>query len=173
MKEVEVKILNVSHKNLEPKLLKLGAKKLFDKEFDVIYFDNPKGDLKRLNETLRLRKEGDVSILTYKKRIPNESVKIADETEIEVSDFKITRDLILKLGFQESGKQKKRRISYKLNNIKLEFDIFHEPYEFVPEFLEIESDNIEDIYKYANLLGFTKEDCKPWNVKELIRYYSK
>ena len=62
-------------------------------------------------------------------------------------------------------------MSYKLDKVKIEFDKFYDKYNFVPEFLEIEAKNINEIYKYAKLLGFSKKDCKPWSRKDIIKHY--
>ncbi len=75
------------------------------------------------------------------------------------------------MGFKEFASIRKRRISYKLDNVRFEFDTFLGEYDFVPEFLEIEAKDTNEIYKYAELLGFSKEDCKPWSDKEVIEYY--
>ncbi len=171
MKEIEVKIMEVSHKDLEPKLISLGAEKIFDDELYAIFFDTEDSKIRNSNETFRLRKEGSKAFMTHKKKIPSESVKIREETEIEVSDFDNARKLIISLGFKEFASIRKRRVSYKLADIRFEFDTFLDEYDFVPEFLEIEVEDINEIYKYVELLGFSKEDCKPWSDKEVIEYY--
>jgi len=38
--------------------------------------------------------------------------------------------------------------------------------------MEIEADP-DSIQKYAELLGFKKEDCLPWSTVELIKHYSR
>ncbi|MBT4375857.1 class IV adenylate cyclase [archaeon] len=176
MEEIELKILEVNHKDLEPKLISLGAKKIFDGELYALFFDDEESKIRKSGETLRLRKEGDKIFITHKKIIPSEDMKIRDETEIEVSNFEEAKKLITSLGFKEFKQIRKRRISYKLDNIKFEFDTFCDEYDFVPEFLEIETTNTKDIdkiYKCIESLGFSKNDCKPWTGKEVIEYYSK
>ena len=76
MKEAEVKILEVSHKDLEPKLFSLGAKRIFDKEFYAIFFDTKDFKIKNSAGSFRLRKEGDKVFLTHKQKIPSDSAKI-------------------------------------------------------------------------------------------------
>jgi len=39
MEEIEIKILDTKHEDLEPKLISLGAKKIFDDELYAVFFD--------------------------------------------------------------------------------------------------------------------------------------
>jgi len=166
MNEIEVKILEQSHKKLESRLKIIGAKKVFEGELYAIFYK-----LKNKNEILRLRKEGNKNYLTHKGNFKKGEVKSADETEIEVSDFEITKTLIDKLGYKKIKSSRKNRISYKLDNIKFEFDKLLGEESFVPEFLEIESNNISDLYKGVELLGFNKKDCTNYGGKEIIAHY--
>ena len=43
---------------------------------------------------------------------------------------------------------------------------------FIPEFLEIEAESAQEIWRYAEVLGFKNDDCLPWSTKDLISYYS-
>lgn len=173
MKEIEVKILNVGHKDLEEKLFSLGAKKIFDGELYAEFFDNGTR-IRDAKESFRLRKEGEIVKLVYKKkREKSFGAKIREETEIEVNDFDIAKELILALGFKVFKILRKRRVSYKLGSVKFEFDKYYDDNAFIPEFMEIEGETEEEIYKYAELLGFTKEDCKDYSGKHLVKLYSK
>ncbi len=173
MKEIEVKILDINRQEIETKLIELGAKKIFEGELEAIFFDNKESSIRTSKQTFRLRKEENKIFITHKKIIPSKDLKIRDETEIEVSDFEVARKLICAIGFKEISTSKKRRISYKLNNVKIEFDKLLDDQDFVPEFLELESENEESIFEFANILGFKKEDCKAWTGKDVINYYSK
>ena len=172
MEEIEIKILDTKHEDLEPKLISLGAKKIFDDELYAVFFDTENSIIKNSNQTFRLRKEGTKTYMTHKKKIPSKSAKIRDEIEIEVSNFDDTKKIISALGFKEICSLKKTRVSYKLNDVKFEFDTFQGQYDFIPEFLEIEAKDIDTLYKYVKLLGFSKKDCKPWSGKDIIKHYS-
>ena len=63
---------------------------------------------------------------------------------------------------------KKHRTSYVLDGVRFDFDKYHDQYEFVPEFLEIEAYDIETIYRYVELLGFGKDECKAWTFKDVV-----
>lgn len=173
MKELEVKILNASHEKLEQKLLSLGAKKVSDSILDAYFFDNEKCQIRNEKETLRVRTEGEKIILTHKKRIASENVKVREETEIEVSSLSESKKILESLGFNCFDNIKKRRITYKIENVKFEFDIHKGDLSFIPEFLEIEGPSAEVIYNYAEKLGFKKSDCTNYSITELKEIYSK
>lgn len=173
MKEIEVKILEVNRKEVEDKLISLGAKKVFDDEMHAIIFDFPDRPMKKNNELIRLRKEGKETTLTFKKPIPHEEIKVKEEFEVKVSDFEETKKILESLGLTTWFDVKKTRVSYVLDDSHFEFDKYLEDYNFIPEFLEIEVKNEEDLYKQVEMLGFNKEDCVPWVFPELIDYYQK
>jgi adenylate cyclase, class 2 len=172
MREIEVKILDVDRPSLEKKLIKFGAKKVFDGELRALYFDYKDQSLKKAGHTLRLRKEKDNSILTFKEYVSNDRLKQRDEYEAAVDDFDKTKDILERLGFMINLELHKHRISYSFGNVKVEFDKYLGKHLFVPEFLEIEGPDEGNIYCVARLLGYDKSDCKPWTTKELIAYYS-
>ena len=172
MQETEVKILEVNRAELEEKLKSLGAKKVFEGELSATLFDNKKKEISSSDGLLRLRDEGGKFFLTHKGVVPSAKTKIRDETEIEVSDIEKTKKILKVLGFEEIGRMKKKRISYKLGDLKFEFDKYTEEYDFIPEFLEIESESEEEIKKILKKLGLSIEDTKPWSMKDLIKHYS-
>lgn len=172
MEEIEVKILEVNHEDLHSTLVSMGAKKEFDNEFYTIFFDTEDKKIQNSKEVFRLRKEGDKTFITHKKRLPSKNTKKCEETELEVEDFQEARKLITSLGYKETDKIRKRRVSYKLDDVKFEFDNFYDDYNFVPEFLEIEAKDLDTLYEYVEKLGFSKEDCRSWTGKDVIEHYS-
>lgn len=171
MEEIEVKILNVDKKKCEKILLKLGAKKKFEGEMITLAFDTIDKDLKSNRRILRLRKEGDKQVLCLKERISKIGFKRMTETEVNVTDFHKTREILEKIGFKIYAKTIKNRISYKLDNTVFDFDKYTGRYALIPEFLEIESTNTQSIEKYAKALGYKKEDMLPWSFKDLLKHY--
>ena len=65
----------------------------------------------------------------------------------------------------------KHRTSYSLNGMHFEIEQYKGKYKKVPCFLEIEAPNIKLIHKYAQILGFTKEQCLPWSTWDVVRHY--
>lgn len=173
MREIEVKILEVNGKEIEKKLLELGAKKTFDGEIDAAFFDTPDFRLKNEKSILRLRTYGSKTFLTYKKAVPNENVKVRDEYEIEVSDFETTKNILKGIGLAPrdvKGATKKHRVSYQLEKTHFELDKYDD--EKIPLLLEIEAQDEETVYKYAAKLGFEKKDCNAWTAGEVIKHYT-
>jgi adenylate cyclase class 2 len=171
MNEIEVKILNVTQVDLSEKLQLLGAKKIFEGELYAMYFDTPTHELRSKQITLRLRQEGERVVLCTKQKMHSESVKSEEEIEIEVSDINKTNEILANLGFAKYFALRKRRVSYDLQNAKIEFDKYLGEHSFVPEFFEIEAKSEKEVFRIANILGFEKSDCKNWSSKEVIKYY--
>jgi len=168
MEEIEVKVIEAKHEVLEAKILSLGAQKVFDGAVESVFFK--RHDIDRM---IRLRKFGNKYFLTVKERLSKDKAKICNEYEVQVSDFDVMTQLWHSLGFTESRMLAKKRVSYHLHDVKFEFDKYLKEYDYIPEFLEIEARNIEEIYLYAKLLGFEEKDCKPWSWSDLVKYYEK
>ena len=171
MKEVEVKILEVNRKEVEKKLIELGAKKLYDRELHAVLFDDEDETLLKGENLLRLRKEGDKTILCFKDSVSKKDSKISKEYEIEVSDMDTAKKIIELMGFKTTVSLVKQRVTYKLDNVKFEFDKYKGEHEFIPELLEIESDDEHVLFEYAEKLGFKKKDCSNMIFTDLISYY--
>ncbi len=82
------------------------------------------------------------------------------------------KHLLETLGMNVWLEVKKHRTSYKLKGVRFEIDAYHDAYSYIPQFLEIEGHDVETIYTYAELLGFKKNDCKPWDILQVAAYYS-
>jgi len=171
-KEIEIKILGIDRSSLVERLISFGAKKVFDDEIHALYYDFPDNSIRRKGCTLRLRREGEKSVFTLKKDLESTEAKIREEHEIEVSDFAGMKRLLETLGMNAWLDMKKHRTSYKLKGVRFEIDAYHDAYSYIPQFLEIEGHDIETIYAYAELLGFKKNDCKPWDILQVAAYYS-
>jgi adenylate cyclase class IV len=75
------------------------------------------------------------------------------------------------LGLEAYGVLKKTRTIYHLDNAHFEIDKYLGNDSYIPVFLEIEAESEEQVYKYAKILGFKANDCKPWTFSELKNYY--
>ncbi|MFP4117606.1 MAG: class IV adenylate cyclase [Candidatus Woesearchaeota archaeon] len=170
MDEIEVKILNIDPKKIILRLEELGAEKIFDGRVETYFYDTD-GCLKENNDMLRLRKMGDKTFLTFKHKISKDEVKIYDELETEVSDFNKMRDIIEALDYRQEKKLTKTRSSYAIGNVKFEIDKFLDDFADIPTFLEIEAESKEEIFRNAELLGFTKKDCCSRSTDDIIREY--
>jgi len=172
MKEIEVKILNIDINQIIEKIEKIGGVKVFDSEFHAIYWDYSDWRLKEDKKLLRLRKEGAKNILAIKSKISDNDVKIQEEIEVEVNNFNSTMMILLSAGLIMTKETKKRRIEYKINEVKIDIDCYLGNLSHIPHFIEIEAKSKEDIFKYAELLGYSSKDCLPWTTYDLELYYA-
>ncbi|MBI5073753.1 MAG: class IV adenylate cyclase [Nitrospirae bacterium] len=172
MIEIEVKILEINKESIEKKLIALGAKKIFDDDIHAIYYDLPDNELKKTGKALRLRKEGAKVNLALKMHRENAWAKEQAEHEVEVCGFGEMKMLLEGLGYAPWLVMQKHRTSYELvDGTHVELDRYCGPHGYIPEFLEIEGRDIETICRCAEALGFSRHECRPWDVTELIQYY--
>jgi adenylate cyclase class 2 len=172
MQETEVKILEVNREKIEKTLTELGAKKVFDGDIQTFFFDFEDGRIVKAKDVLRLRREAEKAELTYKKVRFTESTKIAEEYSVDISNLETMKVILKNLGLTVTESMEKHRVSYVLDDARFDIDRYFGSYAFIPEFMEIEAENIEAIRKHAKKLGFKAEDCLPWSTVELIQHYS-
>jgi adenylate cyclase class 2 len=169
LREIEVKILEVDVKETEEKLRKIGAQKIFEGELLTLYFDFEDRRLEREGKVLRLRKKEDAVILTYKKVLSQDKAKIMEEYELLVNSPELMQKIFKGLGVLPLYELRKRRISYNLDKINFEIDKYPE----IPAFLEVEVSSLEELDGIISKLGFSREDAKPFSIKEVLQYYGK
>ena len=169
MNEIEGKILAVNVPEIEKKLLDLGAKKVFDGTLVATAFDFPDKRFSRQEVLIRLRKEDDLTKLTYKKLLNTDEAKISEEIEVEVNDFNAMEKILLAIGLEPKRGYPftKHRISYLLNGVHFELDTIAQ----FPTYLEIEAPTNKIMKDYAQKLGFSVTDIKPWGTREIFAYY--
>jgi predicted adenylyl cyclase CyaB len=169
--EVEIKILDIDRRKTEGMLIAAGAKKVFDDQIHAVYFDFGDGAIREGGGTLRLRREGGRAVLTFKKHVEEGDAKVREEKEVVVSDFPTTRIILEAIGLSVWLEMSKHRTTYELGGTHFEFDKYHDAYEYIPEFLEIESTDVGTAYRQAEMLGFNREDCRPWDAIQVADYY--
>src|SRR5947209_1644815 len=128
MEEIEVKFLNVDVAALEEKLRAVGAVKVGEYFYRRRVFDYPDWRLDKKGAWLRLRDEGEKITLSFKQRLGMaEAGSTAndagmEETEILVSDFDTTAELILKLGFIEKHYAENKRTRWEKDGVEFDID---------------------------------------------------
>jgi predicted adenylyl cyclase CyaB len=172
MREVEIKVLDIDRADIEKKIIALGAKKSFDGEIRAIYYDSSDHFVRKTGGTFRLRKEGATAVLTYKDDVADPDAKVREEKEVIVSDFDVMQGILASAGFSVWLEMRKNRTTYELGGLHLEFDRYLDAYDYIPEFLEIEGTDVGEVYRCAEMLGFRKEDCRPWDAVQVARHYS-
>lgn len=171
MEEREVKFLNIDPIEMESKLEKIGAEKIFDKIYRRKVFDFPDLSLHKDSSWLRLRDERDKVTLTFKHRIGakgfdgKQNDKGMKEIETIVADFDKTAKILENIGLKEKFYEENRRIRYMKG--KVEFDIDFWP--MVKPFLEIEAGTWEEIDDAIKELGLNPEDKKIFSTYQIYK----
>jgi len=175
-KEVEAKILEISHKDLEEKLISLGAKFDSDQELVAYWLENINWN------RLRVRKEWSKVIIEHKDFLEGGSFsKQAQETWYETNDLESVLSVFQKIWLKIISESTKRRVSYIIENdptfwkVKFDFDTYTSidwKTVNIPEFLEIEAATEAFILDIASSLNINKEDLKNWTLVELMKHYN-
>lgn len=171
MKEMEI---SVAFDNTKEEVLNILSKFNFvgEKElYDTYYFDPLRNNLKpeddlRLNETFRIRRNGNACFLTYKKQhFEGKLWTYSDEYETEVKNYKILEKVVSMLGLEPLITVHNKRTIYHYKD----YEIIFEEVEHLGCLLEIEklgSDKAEALNVKEELRNFIRS-LKLKNVREL------
>lgn len=147
--EYELRVLEINRDEIINKLEKIGAKKIKDVHMKRYVYDfNPATK----HHYIRLRTDGITTTLSIK-HVLKDSIDGTKELEIIVNDFETANEILNQLGYVPKGFQESYRLEYKLNGIT--FDIDRWP--LIPEFMEIEGSNSEEIYEMVEKLELPKD----------------
>jgi adenylate cyclase class 2 len=154
MTETEVKIRIQDPKAVLDRLLALGAVVARDRgpEENTLY-DFPAGTLKASRRTLRLRRSGKRTTLTFKgSPQKSRSFKVREEFETGVSNAGQLRKVLKALGLRPTLTYRKHRTVLRKGHLLICLD--ETP---VGAFLELEGKRHE-ITRFARSMGFTRAD---------------
>ena len=148
------------------KLVELGAK--FVKEVFEVNYQHRGGEMDERGATLRLRKIGDFTMLTYKEKVKGDnSAKRKIEYETNVSDVDATENIIERLGYRLSAVYEKRRKYWQMGDVEVVLDEL--PFGL---YMEIEGTE-EAIEKAAKKLGLKEIEHEPRGYPRLTIKYGK
>ncbi|MEM0997606.1 MAG: class IV adenylate cyclase [Bacteroidota bacterium] len=175
MPEIEAKILDIDPDRLRLRLAELGAPRSFAGELHAIFFSHPADDLAARGAVLRLRREGEATVLTYKERMPDHdpALKVLDEREVGVADFAGMREILRGLGYREMKSTRKFREQFELPGAHVVIDSYREELAYIPVFCEIEAASEARLYAVAETLGYTRDQLSAMNSFELAAHYAK
>lgn len=126
------------------------------------------GLLDERNAVLRLRKTGDITLLTYKEKVGTDTdFKHKIEFETHVTDVDATESIIEKLGYKLSVVYEKHRKSWHLGNVEVVLDEL--PFGY---YMEIEG-SMEDILVVEKLLGADRFEPETRGYPRLTVKYGK
>ncbi len=173
MKEVEIKVLEVDKLRLESILQKVHAQKTFEGELYARFFDDPEKSITQKGDVLRIRRAGTEIIMAYKKHISREGAKVMEEYEVILPDTDPMIHILACLGLTVIKETRKYRTEYVWDQIKFVFDEYLDNMRFIPPFLEIEAESMDEIEKGLKLLKIDKEIANSWSTYDLIQHYGR
>jgi|GEM_PF-485108 len=123
------------------------------------------------NKWIRLRETDDLTTVATKnileKKIEEEMQPVL-EAEIDVASILEANEFLEQLGFAYRNYQEKRRITYFVNNIKVEIDFWP----LIPPYMEIESTDNEKIKETIDLLNLRDYEIVSCNTEEVYKKYN-
>ena len=169
MKIETEKKYRLSEKRLEEITSRLGELDAeFRKEVFEVNYQHRGGDMDERGATLRLRKIGDFTVLTYKEKIKTEDgSKQRLEYETSVSDVDAMEKIIERLGYRLTAVYEKRRKYWHLGDVEVVLDEL--PF---GHFMEIEG-TLEAIEKAEKQLGLKDLEHEPRGYPRLTIKYGK
>lgn len=166
--ETEIKY-RLNRKRLDEitqRLVTLGAE--FNKEVFEVNYQHRGGEMDERGATLRLRKIGDFTVLTYKEKLKDDSgAKRKIEYETSVNDVEATEKIIERLGYRLTAVYEKRRKYWHLDDVEVVLDEL--PFGL---YMEIEG-TVESIERAEKRLGLTIEEREPRGYPRLTIKYGK
>lgn len=117
MMELEVKVPCEDLDGLERRLKEMGAVHLEDLGQMDQYFSHPGRDFGATDEALRLRRENDRTVITYKGPKLDKDTKLREEIELSVEDLDRMSLILRRLGFLPVITICKKRTVYELQGV--------------------------------------------------------
>lgn len=141
---------------------------VFEQEVFEVNYQHRGGDMDARGATLRVRKIGDFSVLTYKERIKNATgTKDRVEFETAVADVDAIEKIIERLGYKLTAVYEKRRKYWRLGNVEVVLDEL--PFGL---YMEIEG-TVEDIEKAEKSLELKEIEREPRGYPRLTIKYGR
>lgn len=169
-REIEVKVLGIVPKEIEEKLISLGAEKI-SKEMQKNYTFAPqigefeKGYL-RIRESTVDDKKAPIE-LTFKEVKNDEEVRINNEFTVHIDSVSMMTSILEKMGVKLKYKGEKERISYRYKGQRFDIDIWDK--ETYPHpYMEIEFTNQSKIDEILDDLDIDKSRVTTKSISDLI-----
>ena len=163
--EIECRLLNCDENKIITKLEELGATFIGDwLQMRYCYDFKPIKD----NSWIRLRTNGETTTLTIKE-IASSKIDGTKESEIIVSDFNETDEILNKLGYVARSKQENRRIQFKLDGVEVDIDFWPQ----IPTYVEFEAESEQDIVNVCNKLQIDTKQLTTMDVSSIYKFYGK
>lgn len=169
-REIEVKVLGIVPKEIEEKLISLGAEKI-NRELQKNYTFVPqtgefeKGYL-RIRESIVDDKKAPIE-LTFKEVKNDEEVRINNEFTVHIDSVSMMTSILEKMGVKLKYKGEKERISYRYKGQRFDIDIWDKD-TYPHPYMEIEFTNQSKIDEILEDLDIDKSRVTTKSISDLI-----
>ena len=163
MKEIELKFRVDGFSPIRKKLRSLGGKLLWKGREENWLFDTPDFKIRKGNQMLRIKTMGDTSLTLKIGKKVVQGAKVAEEHQIMITDAKIGRIILEKLGYRVTLHYKKHREHWRIGTSFVELDTLEDRRKFV----EIESTH-KGIKKLARKLNLDFTKSTPESYTKLL-----
>ena len=161
--EIECRLLDVNAEEIQTSLKDANAEFIGDwLQIRNCYDFNPIKE----NSWIRLRTNGKETTLTIKE-IQDKSISGTKESEIVVSDFEATDEILNKLGYTARSVQENRRIRYMLDNVEIDIDFWP----LIPTYVEFEAQDENAIKEVCKKLKIDFNKLITLDVMSIYEYY--
>ena len=161
--EIEARLLDCDPKKFISILESMNAKFIDDYlQLRYCYDFNPKKE----NSWIRLRTNGKETTLTIKE-ISSNKVDGTKESEIIVSDFDTTNEILEKLGYIARSKQENRRIRYILDGVEIDIDLWPQ----IPALVEFEASSEAKLKQVIDKLGIDYAKLTTLDIQSIYLHY--
>ena len=161
--EIEARLLECDTEKILAKLKQNNATFVGDwLQLRYCYDFNPV----RKNSWIRLRTNGIETTLTIKE-ILTDKIDGTKESEIVVSDFFMTDEILNKLGYTARSKQENRRIRFYLDNVEIDIDFWP----MIPPYVEFEANSESEIKSVCEKLGIDFNNLSTLDVQSIYSKY--
>ncbi|MDT8718534.1 CYTH domain-containing protein [Clostridium sp. 19966] len=174
MNEIETRILDIDVDFIREKMKGLGASNVKKENQVNNIYDFPDRRLLKEKGYARIRiiedllNDKDVYYMTTKKMLSQDKYKVMDENEVIIDSASTGEKIFLSLGLTLVESIKKYRESYKYKNSLVEIDINDK--DFCPfPYIEIETNQEEELLELVELLGYTLEDTTSKTIYEILK----
>jgi len=151
--ERELKFASVELATLRQRLAEMSAERMTSGSFEENWVFDRGEEIKTAGCLLRLRKDGQHAVLTYKGPMSFEGrMRVRPEHEIEVGDAEAARALLEGLGYEVVRRYQKVREEWRLGGVIIALD--HTP---IGDFAEFEGEAADRV---ARRCGFDPEESE-------------
>lgn len=169
-REIEVKVLGIVPKEIEEKLISLGAEKI-NREMQKNYTFVPQtGDFEkgylRIRESIVDDKKAPIE-LTFKEVKNDEEVRINNEFTVHIDSVSMMTSILEKMGVKLKYKGEKERISYRYKGQRFDIDIWDKD-TYPHPYMEIEFTNQSKIDEILDDLDIDKSRVTTKSISDLI-----